>query len=109
MNSGNGLDLLIARELVIRWTGVTYVASWLSILPDGRAEHVEVPWPGLVQGEILRFPDPPRRFRGNAITDTSVVNLASMYVGYLGELIYEAEMRWLRRSPVWKTKPACRT
>lgn len=83
-----------ATRLQIYWTGATFTAAWLVDNGDGSIRMEEVPVPGTVTGTALHFPDAPTTFRGREF-DNTAANILSIYTGYAGELVSEAEKRWL--------------
>jgi hypothetical protein len=83
-----------ARRFQINWTGATFTAAWMIDNGDGSIRMEEVPMPGTVTGAALHFPDAPTVFRGR-VFDNTAANILSIYTGYAGELVSEAEHRWL--------------
>jgi hypothetical protein len=67
-------------------------SGWEVELADGSTEKYYVQLPSAVKMEsTLHFPDPPREHLGMLITDTSLQNLARLYIAYLSSLLDEAE------------------
>jgi hypothetical protein len=66
--------------------------GWEIELDDGSTEkyYVQLPESARMSAQ-LHFPDPPTEHRGQQIKDTSVENLARLYVGFLASLVKEAE------------------
>jgi hypothetical protein len=71
-------------------------SGWLVPLPDGQQEKYYAALSPAFQGNVtLHFPNPPTEHAGKPITDTSVAGLAQLYVGFLEELVNEAEGQFM--------------
>jgi hypothetical protein len=67
-------------------------SGWEIELPDGATEKYYVDLPDSVKATTsLHFPDPPTEHLGAPIADTSLENLAQLYIAYLSSLVEEAE------------------
>jgi hypothetical protein len=70
-------------------------SGWEIELPDGTTEKYYVALPEELQVEMkLHFPNPPTEHQGNVITDTSLENLARLYIAYLASLVADAEQHF---------------
>jgi hypothetical protein len=74
-------------------------SGWRIDGPEGSPEtfYVWLSEPGQEPG--LHFPDPPTEHQGEAIADTSLENLARLYIDYLSALVEEAEAMFSQPDP----------
>lgn len=71
--------------------------GWLVQLPDGRETKYYVAIPPDIQSRItsrFHFADPPQAHGGKTLEDTSVENLARLYIEYLQNLLADARKRF---------------
>jgi hypothetical protein len=70
-------------------------SGWEIELGDGSTAkyYVQLPESVLMSAQ-LNFPDPPTEHKGHPVEDTSVENLASLYVDFLVDFVKEAESRF---------------
>lgn len=74
-------------------------SGWEIEFPDGSTEKYYVQLPESVRIESeLYFPDPPTEHEGIPLDDTSVENLARLYVQVLTSLVEEAERAFGQKS-----------
>lgn len=70
-------------------------SGWEIELPDGTTEKFYVSLPESLRVDInLHLPDPPASHRGQPLTDTSVENLADLYIDRLRNLIRDAKSQF---------------
>jgi hypothetical protein len=71
--------------------------GWMVTLPDGSVEKYYVALPPQIQSRVIQrflFPDAPQSHAGQQVEDTSVENLAKLYVEYLQNLLAEARKQF---------------
>jgi len=73
-------------------------SGWKIQLPDGSVEKYYVELPADIASVSLHFPDAPEYHLGQKIDDTSIPNLAKLYIRYLRRLIAAAKKRFLPTS-----------
>jgi len=67
-------------------------SGWEIELPDGTVQKYYVTLPAEFGIQLrLHFPNPPTEHLGKPLTDTSIENLARLYVNYLSEIVADAE------------------
>lgn len=70
-------------------------SGWEIELTDGSTEKYYVQLPESVRMSAqLNLPDPPTEHHGQKLKDTSLENLARLYVGFLADLIKEAKSKF---------------
>ena len=69
-------------------------SGWEIQLPDGSIEKYYVELPADIGSVSLHFLDPPKYHLGREIKDTSIPNLAKMYIDYLQQLVMAAKERF---------------
>jgi len=72
-------------------------SGWEIQLPDGSIEKYYVELPSEIGSVSLYFPDSPKYHLGQEINDTSILNLAKLYVDYLHQLVMAAKERFKLR------------
>jgi len=69
-------------------------SGWEVQLPDGSIEKYYVELPYDIGSVSLHFPDAPKYHLGREINDTSIPNLAKLYIDYLRQLVTAAKERF---------------
>lgn len=72
-------------------------SGWEIQLPDGSIEKYYVELPSDIGSVSLHFPDAPKYHLGQEINDTSIPNLAKLYINYLHQLVEAAKERFKSR------------
>jgi hypothetical protein len=69
--------------------------GWVVRMPDGSTEKIYFSLPDTVDIKSdLRLPDPPTEHNGQAITDTSIANLGTLYLDTLKRIVEDFEARF---------------
>jgi len=69
-------------------------SGWEIQFPDGSVEKNYVELPIDIGSVSLHFPDPPKYHLGKELEDTSISNLARLYIDYLRKLVADAKERF---------------
>ncbi|OAQ20169.1 hypothetical protein TDIS_1671 [Thermosulfurimonas dismutans] len=69
-------------------------SGWEVQLPDGSIEKYYVELPQDIGFVSLHFPDAPKCHLGQEINDTSIPNLAKLYIDYLRHLVMAAKEKF---------------
>jgi len=72
-------------------------SGWEIQLPDGSIEKYYAELPSDIGSVSLHFPNAPKYHLGQEIDDTSILNLAKLYVDYLHQLVMAAKERFKLR------------
>jgi hypothetical protein len=69
--------------------------GWLVQLPDGTTQMFYVAVPPDLVTNYLHLPDPPKSHLNGTISDTSIGNLATIYLGYLESIVESTKAHFL--------------